>query len=157
MRSKIVATTALLAGSGLGLVACDRSPAGRTGDAAASRASAAGVADSTLLAQARGLFKPLPASMATPAAPTTPERVALGRALFFDPRVSLDGTVSCSRCHLPALYGTDGLALPIGVQNRVNPRNAPTLLNAALQFVEHWRGDRTSVEAGRRSPATRNR
>jgi len=105
-----------------------------------------GAADSILLAQARALFKTLPKNMATPGVPSSPERVALGRSLFFDPRVSLDGTVSCSRCHQPALYGTDGLALPIGVENRVNPRNGPTVLNAALQFVEHWRGDRASVE-----------
>jgi len=102
--------------------------------------------DTTLLKQAQALFKPLPRDMAEPGSALTPERVALGRALFFDPRVSLDGTVSCARCHQPALYGTDGLSTSIGVKDRANPRNAPTVLNAALQFVEHWRGDRSSVE-----------
>lgn len=66
--------------------------------------------------------------------------------LFFDPRISLDGTVSCSKCHQPGLYGTDALAKPIGVKDRENPRNAPTVLNAALQFAAHWRGDRKNVE-----------
>ncbi|HZE75596.1 MAG TPA: cytochrome c peroxidase [Gemmatimonadales bacterium] len=146
MRSNIFAVVALVAAGGLGLTGCRTGPAARTGPGAAAHPSHLTAADSSLLAQARALFKPLPASMATAAAPTSRERVTLGRALFFDPRVSLDGTVSCSRCHQPALYGTDGLALPIGVQSRVNPRNAPTVLNAALQFVEHWRGDRTSVE-----------
>lgn len=74
------------------------------------------------------------------------EKVALGRLLFFEPRVSLDGTVSCSRCHLPQLYGTDALARSIGVMGRLNPRNAPTVLNAFLQVSQHWRGDRESVE-----------
>ncbi|MDD5563889.1 MAG: cytochrome c peroxidase [Thermoanaerobaculaceae bacterium] len=97
-------------------------------------------------AQALAAFKPLPAVAASPANPITPEKVALGRLLYFEPRVSADGTVSCARCHQPTLYGTDGLAKPIGVHGRENPRNAPTVLNAALQFVEHWRGDRTSVE-----------
>jgi cytochrome c peroxidase len=76
----------------------------------------------------------------------SPERVELGHKLFFDPRMSADGAVSCSRCHLPGLYGTDGLAKPLGAHDRVNPRNAPTVLNAALQFKAHWRGDRVNVE-----------
>lgn len=99
-----------------------------------------------LRTQALEAFKPLPAIAASPDNPITPEKVALGRALYFETRVSADGTVSCARCHQPTLYGTDGLAKPIGVHGRENPRNAPTVLNAALQFVEHWRGDRTSVE-----------
>lgn len=100
----------------------------------------------TLVQQAQTLFAPLPADIGTAEFPITPEKVALGRALFFDPRFSLDGTVSCSKCHQPALYGTDGLAKAIGAKSRDNPRNSPTVLNAALQFVEHWRGDRRNVE-----------
>ena len=103
-------------------------------------------ADRALLKQAQALFKPLPADMAAPGFPVTPARVRLGRMLFFDPRISLDGTVSCSKCHQPGLYGTDALSKPIGVKARENPRNAPTVLNAALQFVAHWRGDRKNVE-----------
>lgn len=102
--------------------------------------------DRALLKQAQAAFAPLPREMGTDQFPITPERVALGRMLFFDPRMSLDGTVSCSRCHQPALYGTDALAKPIGVKDRENPRNAPTVLNAALQFAAHWRGDRVNVE-----------
>ena len=78
--------------------------------------------------------------------PITPVRVALGKKLFFDPRLSLDGTVSCATCHRPALYGTDALAKSIGVEHRLNARNAPTVLNAALQFKAHWIGDRANVE-----------
>ncbi len=99
-----------------------------------------------LRAQALAAFKPLPAVATSPANPITPEKVELGRLLYFETRVSADGTVSCARCHQPTLYGTDGLPKPIGVHDRENPRNAPSVLNAALQFVEHWRGDRTSVE-----------
>lgn len=99
-----------------------------------------------LLKDAQGYFQPLPKNMATADHPITPERVALGRNLFFDPRISVDGTVSCARCHQPALYGTDGLPKPRGAHDKVNPRNAPTVLNAALQFKAHWRGDRTDVE-----------
>jgi cytochrome c peroxidase len=103
-------------------------------------------ADADLLKEARSLFQPLPKDIATSEFPTISERVELGRKLYFDPRVSADGTASCARCHQPALYGTDGLPKSRGAQDRLNPRNAPTVLNAALEFKQHWRGDRESVE-----------
>jgi cytochrome c peroxidase len=99
-----------------------------------------------LMEKARQLFKPLPQDMATEEFPIAPAHVALGRKLFFDPRLSLDGTVSCATCHRPALYGTDALAKSIGIEHRLNARNAPTVLNAALQFKAHWIGDRANVE-----------
>src|SRR5260370_16147279 len=98
--------------------------------------------DSRLLTDAQQAFQPLPKDMATPEFPITPERVELGRMLFFDSRASEDGTASCARCHEPFLYGTDGLKTPHGARDRINSRNAPTVLNAALQFNAHWRGDR---------------
>ena len=103
-------------------------------------------ADPALLAQARGLFKPLPKVMESPENPVTPEKVALGRLLFFETRVSVDGTVGCVRCHQVSLAATDALPKSVGALGRLNPRNAPTVLNAAQEFVEHWRGDRKSVE-----------
>jgi cytochrome c peroxidase len=103
-------------------------------------------ADSDLRSQARLLFKPLPTDGSTIAAPLTPERVRLGRMLYFETRVSADGAVSCARCHQPGLYGTDALPRSVGAEHRIHPRHAPTVLNAAIQFVQHWRGDRTSVE-----------
>src|SRR5262249_1741887 len=102
--------------------------------------------DGALLTQAQSLFKPLPQTLGTPALPTTPARVALGRMLFFDPRWTVDGNVSCATCHQPALYGTDALATSIGVQHLKHPRNAPTVLNAGLNFVQHWWGDRKRLE-----------
>jgi cytochrome c peroxidase len=103
-------------------------------------------ADQDLRAQAQALFKPLPKEMTSPDNPITPEKVGLGRLLFFETRVSADGTVSCSRCHQPFLYATDALPKPIGAEHRVNPRNSPAVLNAALQVSQHWRGDRKNVE-----------
>ncbi len=103
-------------------------------------------AEESLRTQAQKIFQPLPRDMSTAESSVTPEKVGLGRVLFFEPRFSSDGTVSCARCHQPALYGTDALPRSIGVEHRVTPRNAPTVLNAALQFVAHWRGDRKSVE-----------
>ncbi len=102
--------------------------------------------DAALLKEAQGLFKPLPKDLATAEFPVTPERVSLGRKLFFDPRISVDGTVSCSRCHLPALYATDGLPTSHGVHDQVVPRNAPTVLNAGIYFKQHWDGVFATVE-----------
>src|SRR5258708_18220434 len=107
--------------------------------------AAAGADGASLLKQASELFKPLPPDMATPESPITSPRVELGRMLFFDPRFTIDANMSCATCHQPALYGTDGLATSIGVQQRPHPRNAPTILNSALS-ITHWRGDRESVE-----------
>src|SRR5215831_17173515 len=95
-------------------------------------------ADPNLRAQAQAIFKPLSGHLSSGDSSATIARVELGRLLFFDTRVSADGTVSCARCHQPTLYGTDGLPTSIGAAHRVNPRNAPTVLNAAVQFVQHW-------------------
>ena len=106
----------------------------------------ASAADKDLLEQAQGVFRPLPKDMATPEYPLTKERVSLGRLLFFDTRFSIDGNLGCVTCHQPALYGTDGRPRSIGVKSRPHPRHAPTVLNAPLQFVIHWRGDRVDAE-----------
>src|SRR5215510_4598613 len=114
--------------------------------AAFAASSAMGADDAALLRQAQQIFRPLPKDMGTADFPVTKEWVRLGRLLFFDPRMTLDGNVSCATCHQPGLYGTDGLPTSIGVRQRPHPRNAPTVLNAAVQFVIHWRGDRQSLE-----------
>ena len=108
---------------------------------AASRAS-----ERDLRVQALTMFRPLAVDGSAATDPGISRQVNLGRVLYFEPRVSADGTVSCARCHQPALYGADGLPRSIGSEHRVHPRHAPTVLNAASQFVQHWRGDRSSVE-----------
>ena len=102
--------------------------------------------DDALLDQAKAIFKPLPANAATAEYPITPERVALGKALFFETRVASDGSTSCARCHLPQIYGIDALPKSIGAENFKIPRNAPTVFNTALQFVQHYGGNRKDVE-----------
>src|SRR6516165_4526221 len=108
--------------------------------------TAAAAEDAALLKQAQEIFQPLPKDMATAEFPITPERVELGRALFFDPRLTIDANMSCSSCHQPAFYGTDALPKPKGVRQRPHPRHVPTNLNAGTSFVIHWRGDRTNLE-----------
>jgi cytochrome c peroxidase len=102
--------------------------------------------DDDLLKEAQGQFRALPKNMATPEFPIAPERVQLGRKLFFDPRISSDGAVSCSRCHLPALFATDGLPKSVGVHGQPVPRNAPTVLSAGTYFRQHWDGRFATLE-----------
>ncbi len=102
--------------------------------------------DAALMNRAKAIFGPLPASMPSPDNPITQEKVKLGSVLFWEPRVSVDGTVSCAKCHPPGLYAADGLRKPAGNRCKENPRNAPTIFNAASQISEHWIGNRTSVE-----------
>lgn len=102
--------------------------------------------DEDLMNRAKAVFGPLPASMPSPDNPITPEKVRLGRLLFFEPRISIDRTVSCAKCHPPSLYAADGLRKAVGNHCKENPRNSPTVLNAADQISEHWIGNRTSVE-----------
>jgi len=96
--------------------------------------------------QVKTLFAPLPAAMESKDNPITPEKTHLGKMLFFETRISVDRTVSCSKCHLMSLYATDGLKKAVGNNCKLNPRNAPTVLNAADQISEHWIGNRVSVE-----------
>ena len=107
--------------------------------------AAAGEEDA-LQKKAQEIFQPLPKNMATEEFPITRERVELGRSLFFDPRLTIDASTSCSSCHQPAFYGTDALPKPMGVKQRPHPRHVPTNLNAGTSFVIHWRGDRTNLE-----------
>jgi cytochrome c peroxidase len=99
-----------------------------------------------LLIQANQIFSPLPQVMLSEKNPVTPEKVKLGKILFYETRISVDGTVSCARCHPISLYAADGLKKSIGNNCKVNPRNAPTLFNAAGQISAHWIGNRVDVE-----------
>jgi cytochrome c peroxidase len=114
--------------------------------ALASTLPAAPADDAGLLRQAQEIFKPLPNDVETRAVVGIEPRVELGRMLFFDPRITIDGNMSCSSCHEPAFYGTDALPRGIGVKQRPHPRNVPTVLNAGELSIVHWRGDRESLE-----------
>ncbi len=78
--------------------------------------------------------------------PQTPEKIALGQKLFFDGRLSADGTVACSTCHDPARAFTDGRPASIGIKGRVGQRNAPTILNALYNKTQFWDGRVKTLE-----------
>ncbi len=111
-------------------------------------ATSAGAAneDQALLDRAKALFKSLPDSAALENTALTPERVALGKALFYETRVSSDGRQACVSCHNPAYHGGDSLPLSMGIYGKVLPRNAPTVFNTALLVAQHYGGNRASVE-----------
>jgi cytochrome c peroxidase len=73
-------------------------------------------------------------------------RAALGRKLFFDPRLSRDGTVSCASCHLPGHGFADPRAHSVGVDGFKTPRNTPGLFNRALGKSFFWDGRAATLE-----------
>jgi cytochrome c peroxidase len=96
---------------------------------------------------------PLPAQLTTyepmviPADnPMTPEKVALGRQLFFDERLSIDGSKSCYSCHVCEKGLTDGLPKAIGPGNKILPRSSPTLWNIGYHKEFYWDGRSPSLE-----------
>src|SRR5258706_12031149 len=78
--------------------------------------------------------------------PQTPEKIALGQKLFFDGRLSADGTVACGTCHDPARAFTDGRPTSVGIKGRIGQRNAPTILNALFNKTQFWDGRVNTLE-----------
>jgi cytochrome c peroxidase len=108
--------------------------------------AAGGSENDALMVRAKQSFGPLPAVMKSAENPVTPEKVKLGKTLFYEERISVDGTVSCAKSHPISHYGVDGLRVAVGNNCKLNPRNAPTVFNAADQISQHWIGNRKSVE-----------
>jgi cytochrome c peroxidase len=101
-----------------------------------------------------GFPSALTASVIPPASPLTPATVALGVKLFFDSRLSGDGTVACATCHDPARAFTDGRPTSVGVQGRISQRNAPTVLNALYNKTQFWDGRVNTLEQQAALPIT---
>ncbi len=78
--------------------------------------------------------------------PPTAETIALGRRLFYDAKLSVDNTLSCSNCHNPAFDFTDGQRVSVGVHGQRGSRNAPTILNAAFNLTQFWDGRAADLE-----------
>jgi cytochrome c peroxidase len=93
-----------------------------------------------------GLPAGLTPSVVPPDNPQTPEKVALGQNLFFDGRLSADGTVACATCHDPARAFTDGRPASVGIRGRAGQRNSPTILNALYNKAQFWDGRARTLE-----------
>ena len=96
------------------------------------------------------VFAPLPAGV--PGQPANEDEIALGRMLYFEPRLSKSQTISCNSCHDLAKYGVDGQPTSDGHKGQKGDRNAPTVFNAAAHFVQFWDGRAPDVEAQAKGP-----
>lgn len=76
----------------------------------------------------------------------TQQRVELGKKLFFDPRLSGEGNMSCASCHSPLLGWSDGLPTGKGVKSMVLDRASPTVFNTAFNSIQMWDGRKASLE-----------
>ncbi len=75
-----------------------------------------------------------------PAKITDPAKVELGKQLFFDPRLSLSGFISCNSCHNLSMGGSDNLQTSIGHNWQKGPINSPTELNSSMNLAQFWDG-----------------
>jgi cytochrome c peroxidase len=76
----------------------------------------------------------------TPAVVSSVATVELGKRLFFDPRLSKSGFISCNSCHNLSMGGSDNLATSIGHNWHRGPINAPTVLNSSMNLAQFWDG-----------------
>lgn len=124
--------------------------------------SAFGMSDAALLKKAKDAgLKPIPQSklevlklVDNPKNPITDCKVELGKKLYFDPRLSKSGLISCNTCHNLAMGGVDGVGAAIGDQWTANPfhLNSPTVYNSVLNAVQFWNGRDPHLEAQAQGP-----
>lgn len=86
--------------------------------------------------------------------PTTVEKVELGKALFFDPRISSTGTISCNSCHNVMAGGDDSRPNSFGVHGKQGGRGAPTVWNATFYSTQFWDGRANTLEDQAIGPMT---
>ena len=99
------------------------------------------------------LFQPLPDEAVHPDTnPGTPERIDLGHKLFFEPRLSRSGVISCNTCHVVGAAGVDAREVAIGEGARTGPRNSPTVFNAAFLSAQFWDGRAPTLEEQAKGP-----
>jgi cytochrome c peroxidase len=115
---------------------------GKRGDAASDNISLGGDSSSRQSSlSGSGPMLPLPTVPDLPA-----DRVALGKRLFFDTRLSHDDTIACVNCHRLDRGGSDRQAVSVGIDGKTGSVNAPTVFNSSLNFVQFWDGRATSLE-----------
>ncbi|MCI5164073.1 MAG: cytochrome C biogenesis protein CcsA, partial [Candidatus Electrothrix sp. AX5] len=81
-----------------------------------------------------------PVEPIAPATGINEAKAELGKKLFFDPRLSKSGFISCNSCHNLSRGGTDNLKTSIGHNWQQGPINSPTVLNSSMNFVQFWDG-----------------
>jgi cytochrome c peroxidase len=84
--------------------------------------------------------------------PVTREKIELGKMLFFDPRLSASGVISCNTCHNLGTGGDDNLPTSVGHGWQQGPRNSPTVLNAVFNKAQFWDGRAEDLKAQAKGP-----
>jgi len=102
----------------------------------------AGLASQTSIAASPEPIQPI-----QPAKVTNPALVELGKQLYFDPRLSKSGFISCNSCHNLSMGGTDNIPTSIGDKWQQGPINAPTVLNSTLNVAQFWDGRAADLKA----------
>jgi cytochrome c peroxidase len=99
-----------------------------------------------------GLVALTPKVVVPAANPLTKAKYELGKQLYFDPRVSKDGTVSCATCHNPEKGWTDNLPVSVGILGQKGKRSAPSSINTAYGKSMFWDGRAPSLEGQAQGP-----
>ncbi len=108
--------------------------------------------DSSVYVQ-EGPWETLPSEPPVPVNnPQTEAKVELGKMLYFEPRLSKSGVISCHTCHNLSLGGTDRVATSLGHDFQTGGRNAPTVLNAAFLSSQFWDGRAATLEEQAEGP-----
>lgn len=95
---------------------------------------------------------PLPPVIAPPANPQSSAKIHLGKELYFDTRLSADGTISCATCHNPALGWSDAGPTSAGIHGQLGGRRSPPVSNAAYAPLQFWDGRSPSLEDQAKGP-----
>ncbi len=103
---------------------------------------AGGLASQMSIAATKEPIQPI-----VPAKVTNPALVELGKQLYFDPRLSKSGFISCNSCHNLSMGGTDNIKTSIGHNWQEGPINAPTVLNSSLNVAQFWDGRAADLKA----------
>ncbi len=95
----------------------------------------------------KAILKPLPAIPPIRADnPMTPEKIKLGKMLYWDRRVSKTGATSCVFCHYPSYYGAEPMRKSVGIHGEIHLRNAQTVLNTGFLMAWFWAGESPTLE-----------
>lgn len=106
----------------------------------------------TLEERARATFKPLPSNFDSKANPINPDKVALGRMLYFENRVSKNHDLSCNSCHNLENFGVDNEPTSLGHKKQRGGRNSPTVYNAGNHIAQFWDGRAATLEDQAKGP-----
>lgn len=151
MKKTYLFTLITLAGLGYALISCNQTKTTENKDGQMDLSSLP-EADQKLIKLANQVFGVLPDSAINPKNPLNADKIALGKALYFDARLSKSGVISCNSCHNLATYGVDNLPTSPGHKWQFGGRNSPTSLNAALHGMQFWDGRAADVEAQAQGP-----